>query len=146
MSIYQKTDILTDILPIGYRYRYIDIGDIHSPGKSPGAAVRLHLVNDYSQGSSSPLSSVTGRAAIELEDQLLTCYSMKKSIFFRLLSRWFLKMHLLLPVTDCFNDWLLVQRISDAVNHNSYVSSSVFGRPLGPGLCHRKSVRPSVRL
>ena len=22
---------------------------------------------------------------------------------------------------------------------------SVFGRPLGPGLCHRKSVRPSVR-
>jgi len=33
--------------------------------------VRLHLVNDSSQGSSSPLSSVTGRAAIGLEDQLL---------------------------------------------------------------------------
>ena len=33
--------------------------------------VRLHLVNDSSQGSSSPLSSVTGRAAIGLEDQLV---------------------------------------------------------------------------
>jgi len=33
--------------------------------------VQLHLVNDSSQGSSSPLSSVTGRAAIGLEDQLL---------------------------------------------------------------------------
>ena len=33
--------------------------------------VQLHLVNDSSQGSSSPLSSVTGRAAIGLDDQLL---------------------------------------------------------------------------
>ena len=33
--------------------------------------VRLHLVNDSSQGSLSPLSSVTSRAAIGLEDQLL---------------------------------------------------------------------------
>jgi len=33
--------------------------------------VRLHLVNDSSQGSSLPLSSVTGRAAIGLDDQVL---------------------------------------------------------------------------
>ena len=32
--------------------------------------VRMHLVNDSSQGSSSPLSSVTDRAVIGLEDQL----------------------------------------------------------------------------
>ena len=34
-------------------------------------------------------------------------------------------MHSLLPVTDCSNNWLLVERRSDAVNHNNYVSSSV---------------------
>ena len=33
--------------------------------------VRLHLVDDSSQGSSSSLSSVTSRAAIGLDDQLL---------------------------------------------------------------------------
>jgi len=40
----------------------------YSPGNSPGAAAPSH---DSSQGSSSPLPSVTGRAAIGLEDQLL---------------------------------------------------------------------------
>ena len=39
-----------------------------SPGNSPGAAAPSH---DSSQGSSSPLPSVTVRAAIGLEDQLL---------------------------------------------------------------------------
>ena len=44
---------------------------LSSIGENITHQVRLHLVNDSSQGSLSPLSSVTSRATIGLEDQLL---------------------------------------------------------------------------
>ena len=100
---------------------------LSSIGENITHQVRLHLVNDSSQGSSSPLSSVTGPAAIGLEDQLLVHKEvhLPSSPSLQVFLNELTDDAFTSSCEDCSNDLQLVARRNDAVNHNNYVSSSV---------------------
>jgi len=55
--------------------------------------------------------------------------------------RYVLAWFILVAYLQCINETIVQQFI---MRHNVRLQTLIFGRPLGPGLCHRKSVRLSV--